>query len=144
MKFSSLHKKMKFSIKNFFSIWPNLQETADLVTSTEEIINEKLHFLCSGYHVKNKSMREEGELISMWIGCFIICFSTNWEIKFAILEHSWVLLSFLYNWFDLALKSPNITTSNGLLSMMLSNVNYYLPVNDSKSSCDWLGDLYNV
>ena len=26
---------------------PNQQETADLVTFTEEILNEKLHFLCS-------------------------------------------------------------------------------------------------
>ena len=31
---------MKFSIKDFFS-------TADLVTLTEEILNGKLHFLCS-------------------------------------------------------------------------------------------------
>ena len=34
---------MKFSIKDFF-----LQEIADLVTFTEEILNEKLHFLCRG------------------------------------------------------------------------------------------------
>ena len=27
---------------------PNPQETANLVTFTEEIHNEKLHFLCSG------------------------------------------------------------------------------------------------
>ena len=27
---------------------PNPQETADLVTVTEEIYNGKLHFLCSG------------------------------------------------------------------------------------------------
>ena len=26
---------------------PNPQETADLVTFTEEVLNEKLHFLCS-------------------------------------------------------------------------------------------------
>ena len=43
----TLHKKMKFSIKDFFSkcdhllIW-----SADLVTFTEEILNGKLHFLC--------------------------------------------------------------------------------------------------
>ena len=35
----SLHKKMKFSTK----------EPADLVTFTEEILNGKLHFLCSVY-----------------------------------------------------------------------------------------------
>ena len=28
-------------------MWPNLQFSADLVTFTEEILNEKLHFLCS-------------------------------------------------------------------------------------------------
>ena len=28
-------------------MWPNPQEPADLVTFTEEILNEKLHFLCS-------------------------------------------------------------------------------------------------
>ena len=28
---------------------PNLQETADLVTFTEEIFNGKLHFLCSEF-----------------------------------------------------------------------------------------------
>ena len=27
-------------------MWPNPQETADLVTFTEEIFNGKLHFLC--------------------------------------------------------------------------------------------------
>ena len=26
-------------------MWPNSEETADLVTSTEEILNRKLHFL---------------------------------------------------------------------------------------------------
>ena len=28
---------------------PNPQETANLVTFTEEILNGELHFLCSGY-----------------------------------------------------------------------------------------------
>ena len=28
-------------------MWPNPQETADLVTFAEEILNGKLHFLCS-------------------------------------------------------------------------------------------------
>ena len=31
---------------------PNPQETADLVTFTEEILNGKLHFLCSVYNGK--------------------------------------------------------------------------------------------
>ena len=29
-------------------MWPNPKETADLVTFTEEIFNEKLHFLFCG------------------------------------------------------------------------------------------------
>ena len=28
-------------------MWPNPQETADLVTFTEEILNGKLHFSCN-------------------------------------------------------------------------------------------------
>ena len=28
-------------------MWPNPQETADLVTFTEETLNEKIHFLCA-------------------------------------------------------------------------------------------------
>ena len=30
-------------------MWPNPQETADLITFNEEILNEKLHFLCSAF-----------------------------------------------------------------------------------------------
>ena len=32
-------------------MWPNPQETADLVTFTEEVLNGKPHFLCSVYSV---------------------------------------------------------------------------------------------
>ena len=31
-------------------MWPNPQETADLVTFTEKILYGKLHFLCSAWH----------------------------------------------------------------------------------------------
>ena len=41
-------QNMKFSIKDFFSKCVQIpQETADLVAFTEEILNGKLHFLCS-------------------------------------------------------------------------------------------------
>ena len=46
--FVHVAQKMKFSIKNFFSDWPNAQETADLILFTGKILNGKLHFLCSG------------------------------------------------------------------------------------------------
>ena len=34
-------------------MWLNPQKTADLVTFTEEILNGKLHFLCSVYYQKS-------------------------------------------------------------------------------------------
>ena len=40
-------QKRKFSIKDFFSKCIVPQFTVDLVTFTEEILNGKLHFLCS-------------------------------------------------------------------------------------------------
>ena len=40
-------QKMKFSIKNFSSECDQIHRTAELVTFTEEILNGKLHFLCS-------------------------------------------------------------------------------------------------
>ena len=38
---------------------PNPQETADLVTFTEEILNGKLHFLCSVRGIKRKHWEEK-------------------------------------------------------------------------------------
>ena len=41
-----LHKKMKFSIKDFFSLCDHIRrKSADLASFTEEILNGKLHFL---------------------------------------------------------------------------------------------------
>ena len=47
-------------------MWPNLQETADLVTFTEETLNGKLHFLCSDWYkafIKEKTKNLE---LSPW------------------------------------------------------------------------------
>ena len=41
----TLHKKMKLPIKDFFNI--TVTKSAVLVTFTEEILDRKLHFLCS-------------------------------------------------------------------------------------------------
>ena len=43
----SLHKKMKFSIKDFFSKYDQIRRKLDLVTFTEEILDGKLHILCA-------------------------------------------------------------------------------------------------
>ena len=41
-------QKIKFSINNFFS---KSDQIADLVTFTGEILNGKLHFLCSEHQI---------------------------------------------------------------------------------------------
>ena len=40
-------QKKKFSIKDFFSKCGQIRSSANLFTFTEEILNGKLHFLCS-------------------------------------------------------------------------------------------------
>ena len=45
-------------------MWPNPQFPADLVTFTEEILNGKLHFLCSGYSNTNNKDPETITLLS--------------------------------------------------------------------------------
>ena len=42
-------------------MWPNPQETADLVTITEEILNGKLRFFCG--ENKNKSKLDEDMIL---------------------------------------------------------------------------------
>ena len=47
-------------------MWPNLQSTADLVTFTEEILNGKLHFLCSDVSIGSffsLVRNEQGDLL---------------------------------------------------------------------------------
>ena len=49
-------QKIKYFIKDFFGKCDQInrdQETADLVTYTEESLHEKLHFLCSLYSHPN-------------------------------------------------------------------------------------------
>ena len=60
-------------------MWPNPQETADLVTFTEETLNGKLHFLCSVNHSNgtrtHKHLVQKGTLshsaklasLAMWL-----------------------------------------------------------------------------
>ena len=58
-------------------MWPNLQETVDLVKFTERILNEKLHFL---YRVTYKNYLNSENTIDdvvlvslLLIGIFIYC-----------------------------------------------------------------------
>ena len=75
-------------------MWPNPQETADLVTFTEEILKGKLHFLCSS--IQSMGMN----ILTRWNSKFliVICSETGHEsyytdlIKFNILS-----LALFYN-----------------------------------------------
>ena len=54
-------------------MWPNPRETADLVTCTEEILNEKLHFLFAFVNFKQKRILLKTFLESHFVsyGCTI-------------------------------------------------------------------------
>ena len=39
-------------------MWPNHQETADLVTFTEEILKGKLHFLCGDRNENIENLKQ--------------------------------------------------------------------------------------
>ena len=68
-------------------MWPNPQETADLVIFTEEIINGKAHFLCSdivliyGTHSVSTYTKFSEKLLRN------VCFSEN----FAHILYEWFL-----------------------------------------------------
>ena len=74
-------------------MWPNPQKTADLVIFTEEILKEKLHFLCSD--IQSMGMN----IMTRWNAKFLVvrCSETGHEsyytdlIKFNILSLAIIL-----------------------------------------------------
>ena len=86
-------------------------------------------------------MQEEESPI-ICVGSLIICCNPNVEVIPSILEPSYVVLSPLNQRFDLALKSPRTTVKKVLWAVAVSIFNSKLLANDSKSSCDWLGERY--
>ena len=52
-------QNMKFSFKDFFTKYDQIRRKLDLVTFTEEILNEKLHFLNSGSKCKSVQAHQE-------------------------------------------------------------------------------------
>ena len=87
-------------------------------------------------------MQEEESPI-ICVDSLIICCNPNAEVIPSILEPSYVALSPLNQWFDLALKSPRTTVKKVLLAVAVSRFNSKLFANASKSSCDWLGERFN-
>ena len=71
-------------------MWPNLQETADLIIFTEEILNGKLHFLCSVKWGKIYQKKIYWEKINISI--------INWEKVFnRFADHKIMQLPWLVN-----------------------------------------------
>ena len=52
-------QNMKFSFKDFFTKCDQIRRKLDLVTFTEEILNEKLRFLSSGSKGKSVQAHQE-------------------------------------------------------------------------------------
>ena len=86
-------------------------------------------------------MQEEESPI-ICVGSLIICCNTNVEVIPSILEPSYVVLLPLNHGFDLTLKSPRTAVKKVLWAVAVSIFNSKLFANDSKSSCDWLGERY--
>ena len=85
---------------------------------------------------------QDGESPIICIGSLIFCCNPYVEVISSILEPSYVVLSPLNQRFDLALKSPRTTVKKVLWAVAVSIFNSKLFANDSKSSCDWLGERY--
>ena len=95
-----------------------------------------------GWEINNRSIYE-GESVKIWIGSLINCCKPNWHVIASILEPSLVVLSSLYQFNDLALKSPRTTNKYGLLLAILSKLSSKLSAKSSKVSDDWLGERYS-
>ena len=57
--------------------WTNLLETADLVTFTQEILNGKLHFLCS----ENSEIHFSNDFKGITTEVKYICINTKWALS---------------------------------------------------------------
>ena len=73
-------QKMKISIKNFFSKRDQIRRKLDLVTFTEEILNGKLHFLCSISNISSSVFKDNAVIPCFWfIFNISFCWEKNWR-----------------------------------------------------------------
>ena len=93
-----------------------------------------------GWDVKIKSMQGT-ELLKICVGSFIVWLRLNWEVARSTLGPSKVVLSFWYQSWILALKSPKTTIRNGLLFPVCSKLSAKFLMKFLNSSFVWLGDL---
>ena len=79
-------------------MWPNPQFSTDLVIFTEEILNGKLHFLCSVCFLKNFGWNRNSYYYKSMES--ILMNSNVLKNKFFWFERSnWKLTAFLIHWF---------------------------------------------
>ena len=69
----------------------------------------------------------------MRVVSLIICYKPNWEVTPSVLEHSYVVMSLLYQRPDFALTSPRTTVRKGLFTITESLFDSKLLINDSRS-----------
>ena len=58
-------------------MWTNPQETADLIKFTEEILNGKLHFLCSVQRVVTSANNHTDVMLEYYFYNMLICRDQN-------------------------------------------------------------------
>ena len=107
-------------------MWPNPQETADLVTFTEEVLNGNLHFLCSDICV--------GRLyFSIFPDYFLLFFNrmTKQNDIFASFDTSLTMSNEAsYNWFFSVLNTSDAITSSfyGKVHISTKTCIFWLPL----------------
>ena len=96
----------------------------------------------------NITLMQDDESVKICAGSWIKCFKPNWDFITSIFQSSYVVVSCLYQLYDLALTSMNLHLSSrmtikyGFLLVILSKLGSKLSANFSKTSDDWLGKRY--
>ena len=102
----------------------------------------RLPFWFDQYWPSDNGIFHVRRIIPQDVSRFLNCCRPNCKVTVSILEPSYVVLSCLYQFEDLVLKSPRTTVRNGFWLLILSNESCKLSANSSKESEDWLGDRY--
>ena len=102
----------------------------------------RLPFWFDQYWPSDNGIFHVRRIISQDVSRFLNCCRPNCKVTVSILEPSYVVLSCLYQFKDLVLKSPRATVRNGFWLLILIIESCKLSANSSKESEDWLGDRY--
>ena len=77
-----------------------------------------------------------------WVASLTIWLKPNWDVRFSIVMRSKLVLSWLLESFDFAVKSSVSTVKKGFFYARVSKFISKLSINAWKSFWFWLGDLY--